>query len=509
MDTVAKAAPGPLAAVVAFASREPGKVLAVLLGLHLLIWTVVPILVCPNLQLDLAENLALGKEWQLGYWKHPPLPWWLGDLTFRLTGDIRSMYLLGPLAAVLCFYGVWLLAREMVDGITALIAVLALEGIHYYNFSVVKFGHDHLLLVFWPFISLFFYRGITRGRSVDWLIAGVLLAGAFWSKYSVLMMAATLGLILVIDPVARQTWRTPGPWVMGLAFALVIAPNVWWLFNNEFLPFRYADARAQLAAEWYDYIVFPLQWIGSQIFFTAPAIALVALLYFGGDRARTTAGERGGLAAFNLRYVAAIALGPFLVSTLAGTLLGRLPVAMWGFPLWSFAPLAALMWLRPKTTLRLREWFAAGFLTVFIGFPVAYAGAELFEPLIRDRTKATTFPGEVLAQAITREWRERFGTPLTYVGGTEFATNNVAVYSPDRPHVIVHGNPNLSPWINRNELARYGAVLVWETGLATADRWRGTFPNLEEQPTLVLARQTLSPVAPARVHYAFVPPRPR
>ena len=40
-----------------------------------------PILVCANLQLDLAEDLALGKEWQLGYWKHPPLPWWLADLT--------------------------------------------------------------------------------------------------------------------------------------------------------------------------------------------------------------------------------------------------------------------------------------------------------------------------------------------------------------------------------------------------------------------------------------------
>ena len=47
-----------------------------------------------------------------------------------------SVYLLGPLAAVFCFYGVWLLAREMVGPFRALIAVLALEGVHFYNFSV-------------------------------------------------------------------------------------------------------------------------------------------------------------------------------------------------------------------------------------------------------------------------------------------------------------------------------------------------------------------------------------
>src|SRR5262249_27273407 len=73
--------------VVAWARQRPRAALAWVLGLHLVVWTVLPLLVCRNLQLDLAEGLALGKEWQLGYWKHPPLPWWLDDLAFRLTGD--------------------------------------------------------------------------------------------------------------------------------------------------------------------------------------------------------------------------------------------------------------------------------------------------------------------------------------------------------------------------------------------------------------------------------------
>ena len=65
---------GSIARLIAFGCREPGRACAVLLCSHLVLWAALPILVCRNLQLDLVEGLALGKEWQLGYWKHPPLP---------------------------------------------------------------------------------------------------------------------------------------------------------------------------------------------------------------------------------------------------------------------------------------------------------------------------------------------------------------------------------------------------------------------------------------------------
>src|SRR5262245_16729688 len=95
--TSAVAAEGPLDRLVAYARRQPGGVLAVLLPLHLVAWPLTPALICPNLQLALLEDLALGKEWQLGYWKHPPLPWWVADLLYRATGQLDAIYVLGPL----------------------------------------------------------------------------------------------------------------------------------------------------------------------------------------------------------------------------------------------------------------------------------------------------------------------------------------------------------------------------------------------------------------------------
>jgi hypothetical protein len=207
-----------------------------------------------------------------------------------------------------------------------------------------------------------------------------------------------------------------------------------------------------------------------------------------------------------------LALGPFAVTTLGALLLGRLPVSMWGYPLWSFAPLAALMWFRTEP-LPLRR-FAAGFLVVFAAMPLAYLIVEGLEPLVRDRPKATQFPGRQVAAAVTQRWREKFSTPLPYVGGGEFATNNIAVYSPDRPRVIVHANVDLSPWIDRADLRKRGAVLVWEDGQVDAPalaRLRSDYPGLEVKAPLVLPRQTLvarGRVQPVRVHIAIVPPRP-
>src|SRR6185312_9148670 len=169
------AAPLRPSGLVAYAQRAPGTCLAVVLMLHVVIWTALPALLSHNLQLDLVEDLALGREWQLGYWKHPPLPWWLADLAYRAFGNVRAVYLLGPLSAAACMYLVWLLGRDIVGGFQALVAVLALEGLHFFNFSVPKFAHDQMQLPFWALTGLFLYRALTRERMLDWIIAGAAL----------------------------------------------------------------------------------------------------------------------------------------------------------------------------------------------------------------------------------------------------------------------------------------------------------------------------------------------
>jgi hypothetical protein len=145
--------------------------------------------------------------------------------------------------------------------------------------------------------------------------------------------------------------------------------------------------------------------------------------------------------------------------------------------------------------------------------PLAYAAVETLEPALRDRPKATQFPGRQLADEITARWHAKFAAPLPFVGGGEFATNNIAVYSPDKPTVIVHADPGISPWVDREELRRRGAVIVWEDGqldAAAMAQLRRDYPGLDVQEPISLPRQTFvgHDLRPARVHYAIVPPRP-
>jgi 4-amino-4-deoxy-L-arabinose transferase-like glycosyltransferase len=491
---------------------RPRTVLAWFIGIHLVLWSVVPMLVSDNLQLDLVEGLALGKEWQLGYWKHPPLPWWTSDLAYRLTGSIYSVYVLGPLSAVTCLYFVWRFGRVTVGPATALVAVLALEGLHFVNFSAVKFSHDPMQMPFWALTGWISYRALTDRKLRDWILAGVCLALAFWAKYTAFTLGLTIGLVLLFDRDARSCWRTAGPYAMAAAFLVVLAPNLWWLAEYDFLPFRYVNIRADVAQHWYQLITFQVEWIVSQAFFLAPVAVLVGVFYLGGGLRRRT-----DVAPFARRYLAVLALGPFVVTTAIAASFGRMPVSMWGFPFWIFAPLAFLAWFEPDLSGRVMRRFAAVFVAVFVAYLGSYVLIELYEPLVHERAKASDFPGRKLADLVTREWHARTGRRLAYVGGTgvgfgpgEFAANNVAVYSPDHPRVIAHGNFDLSPWVDPEDVRRNGVVILWQSGSPAqhlpADIKRN-FPTAELQPGLTLRSASRYAHEPVFVDYAFVLPQ--
>ena len=57
--------------------RRPQAAFAAFLFLHAVVWSALPAILYLNLPLDLIEALTYGREWQLGYDKLPPLPWWL------------------------------------------------------------------------------------------------------------------------------------------------------------------------------------------------------------------------------------------------------------------------------------------------------------------------------------------------------------------------------------------------------------------------------------------------
>jgi hypothetical protein len=73
---------------------------------HAAIWTVLPFNLYPNLPLDIIEALTYGREWQLGYDKLPPLPWWLVEIAYRAFHSDIAYYALGQLSVLAAFAAV-------------------------------------------------------------------------------------------------------------------------------------------------------------------------------------------------------------------------------------------------------------------------------------------------------------------------------------------------------------------------------------------------------------------
>src|SRR5690349_23524041 len=94
--------------------RRPRESFAIFALLHAAIWTLLPTLLYPNLPLDLIEALTYGREWQLGYDKLPPLPWWVVEIVYQTIGHDFAYYLLAELVIVATFVVIYVAARPLV-----------------------------------------------------------------------------------------------------------------------------------------------------------------------------------------------------------------------------------------------------------------------------------------------------------------------------------------------------------------------------------------------------------
>src|SRR5262250_2178104 len=265
-----------MSGLIAIVERRPQATFAAFLALHLVIWTALPTLLYPNLPLDLIEALTYGREWQLGYDKLPPLPWWMIEVLHQALGIEVAYYALAQLAVIAAFIAVWLTARPLIGAVGALVAVLIVDGLHYFHFTAAKFNHDVIQLPLWAFAGYAFHAALRRGRMAHWLLLGVAIGLSLWAKYFVVVLAAPLALFLLVDRDARRALATAGPWI-ALALALVImAPHLVWLVRNDFLPFAYASARSAPSRGLIDHVLHPLLFALGQLAFLLPALLIAA-----------------------------------------------------------------------------------------------------------------------------------------------------------------------------------------------------------------------------------------
>jgi hypothetical protein len=449
-----------VAGVIRWIERRPGPAFASFLAVHFAVWTVLPALLYANLPLDLIEALVYGREWQLGYDKLPPLPWWLIEAAHRVFDADIAYYATAQIAVLVALALVFALARPLVGAIGALVAVLIVDGLHYFQYTAVKFNHDVVQLPFWALAGYAFHGALRRGGLGSWCLLGFAVGGALWAKYFIVVLAVPYAAFMLLDRQARRAFATPGPWLAVCVALVVAAPHIVWLFQSDFLPFAYASHRATPVRGWFDHVLHPAVFFGSQVFFLVPSFLIAAAMFW------RPAARKSFVEPFDRRIVTLLAFGPALTMIALTAVTGRGAVAMWGYPLWLFLGLWLVMAARVSFDTAHLVRITGAWAIVFTIFVVAFIANYLVLPPLDHRYRAVLFPGDKLGEMLTARFhdatcRSANCAPLRYVIGSMWDGGNLAHYSPDQPQVLIDGLPGRAPWINLDDLRDKGAMLVW------------------------------------------------
>lgn len=496
----------------------PARAFGIFVALHVLVWTLLPVLLTYNLPLDTIEALSWGREWAAGYAKHPPMSGWLAEL-FRWGTLDWPLFLLPQLAIGIAFWAVWELLRDVLSPRAALVAAMALEGVHYYNLSSLEFNANVVQYPFWGLAALAFWRAVRRTEGAGlgwWALLGVACGCGLLGKYSFLLLPASMVLALIAVPALRSQWRGVGPWLALAIAAAIFAPHVVWAHAHDYPTLRYATGRGGSA------VANPvLSRLGVLLSFSVAQVAALApmllLLWAANGRpgAATADGERPSrLTNRDGWMLLTMGGGPFAVYLIAGVMGVRLH-DMWGSPvLLVTGPAIAMAW---GLQVRHPKRFARVFGVWALILVTLYGALAVGGPLLRGNLSRIHYPGRELAAAVSQGWQQArgVGVPVPIVAGDMWAAGNVAAYLPPqaggRPSVYIQLDPVAAQWLDDAKTRARGGVFVWEPAPgrpldAPPPDWLARFPTLQEQPPLTLDVRRFGRDFTVRAGWAILPP---
>jgi len=445
-----------------FAERDDRAWMLVLLLLagHVVVWTLVPLLSQNNLadSVDMVENWTWGREWQLGYWKHPPFFAWVTGAWFSLLPRADwAYYLLSAVNAAVGLAGTWALTGVVdVSARRRLLAVAGLALTPIWGFLAVKFNANAVLLAVWPWATWAFLRAMRTPTAVNGAVLGLLLAVAMLSKYVSVVLILGMIVTVLLDPRRRAILVSPAMIAAAVVGLVALAPHLWWMVATEFRTLAYAEKQqASSTAQFVNYLVrLPF----SMVLFLAPMIAAVLVALpradWRGLRAvfswrRSDEGRRAVLGVGLFSFVAMAALGTWKWVKLS---------SQWGFPLmfpWG--------WLTTSTPGLDDRRFRLDRVALLVGlvWGTLLAAAPVIDVVTTlHGSKVAVEPRAELGREVSRIWREAAGTPLAFVAGTFDLASNVSFYAPEGPSMLIEFDRLKSPWATAERTRRDGIAVV-------------------------------------------------
>jgi len=418
---------------------------------------------------DMVENYAWGMEWQWGTNKHPPLFGWITAAWFDLFPVSDGAYYLLNEVNLAIALGLLALAMKRVLGWEKVLiaVVLTTLGTHFGPDSGFKYNANTALL---PFVAGFVWsllHAIERGRVRWFVLAGVFAAAALLTKYYALVLFAAIGLAILFTLRPPLIMLLKGAAIGGATALLLVSPHIAWSFQHGWPSLHYMHAAHEAMDEVRGFKAYVVALVGALLF------CGVALLAWGGSMVRLPAAP-----ASQVPRPPRLGLG-ILVLSVALTVLASLiqqvtPVSSWLIPALLFLgwALVDLTPTRFDSGILARRVYRIGLAFLLL----AVVGAAIWDRQYRayPAMPAYALP-QTIAEDATRLYRNAYGQPVEYVGGTFPLPYILSFYSSDHPHGLYgfdFGGTDLaaSPWIDARALKSGNKLAVCGTlGFGRAD----------------------------------------
>ena len=265
-------------------SKNINNIFYIFIIAHLIFWILIPSLTNQNLPLDTIEHLAWGSNLDWGFNKHPPMSAFFPEILFQIFGSQDWVYyLLSQIFVLISFYYVFKLSNEILQNIKlALISVLLLESIYFYNFTTPEFNVNVCQLPFW---SLFVYYSwkiyeTKKIKFIDCFLVGLFAALGFLSKYLFIYLLVSIDLLFIWLIFIKKTKKFDFMYLITIeVFIVLLVPHLIWLFNNDFITILYGLKRTGLEGSGIlDHFKYPFIFLFKQILILTPFFFLIFLL---------------------------------------------------------------------------------------------------------------------------------------------------------------------------------------------------------------------------------------
>ena len=390
---------------------------------HLLIWTLIPFFSNKNLPLDVIEALAYGTNLDWGWDKHPPLSIFFPEIFYQLFGNQDWVYyLLSQIFIIFSFIVIFKMGKEFLKNETyAIISVLLLEGIYFYNFTTPEFNVNVCQIPFWSLTVYYSWQSFKNNKIHNWILLGLFAGLGVLSKY--LFIYLLIGINFFFIYYLKKNKRFNFKYLIPIAvFFLVLSPHLMWLADNDYKTIAYGLKRTSLEnSTLSNHFIYPVKFIFKQIVTLLPFFILLSLIL------------KNFKSKFNqkdkkLIFLIFITFVPILLMLITSLIFAANIRTMWTTPFYLFFGLLFIYYYKNNINLNFLKKFMFSFLFIFLLSPAAY----LYISISKDN-KRTDYPGKEIAYLIQNRWDKNFTNNIAIIVGDEWVAGNLSYHLQNRP----------------------------------------------------------------------------